>query len=147
VVMSVRRATVMQIRLAPNRGEDTAAACGDLLWLGNNTEDFMTQIARRTVLAGAAAGHRESRRRGLRAGQARGSGKRVLGAQGNGEALALPQARCAEGRENAACTVSWCTARRISTRSSYDLSVPGKGEILDDERLRQLRLRRLDHGP
>ena len=33
-----------------------------------------------------------------------------------------------------------------SARSSYDLTVPGKGEYSLDERAGALRLRRLDHG-
>jgi hypothetical protein len=34
-----------------------------------------------------------------------------------------------------------------AARSSYDLTVPGKGEYFDDECVRPLRLRRVDHGP
>jgi len=46
----------MQIRLAPNRGGILPPDAAICYGCGNNTEELMIQIARRTVLAGAGAG-------------------------------------------------------------------------------------------
>ena len=122
----------------------------DLLWLRQRQSEepmFDHPIARRSGHRRGRGGHRcRPRRRGERAGQARDPGERILGEQGEREALPLPQARRAEaGRARSRCC-SWCTARRTPTRSSYDLNIPGKG-ILADERHGRLWLRRVDHGP
>jgi alpha-beta hydrolase superfamily lysophospholipase len=95
--------------------------------LGNNTEDFMTQIARRTVLAGAAAGIASL------AGEASAQGKPEVQAseywahKGNVK-LSLYRKRVAPRAGETQPVLFLVHGSSNSTRSSYDLSVPGKGE-------------------
>src|SRR4051812_44155979 len=112
--------------LTPNRGGDTAAASPDLLSCGKSQEEPMGEIARRAVIAGAGAG--------------------VVGLVTSAQAETKPDIQASEYWASKEGTRLSLYRKRIakpgeqqpvlflvhgssnSTRTSYDLTVPGKGD-------------------
>ncbi len=87
-------------------------------------------IARRTVIAGAGAGLAASLvgEASAQAREAGHSGERILDAEGRDKALSLSQARQRRKRASSSRSLFLVHGSSNSSRSSYDLSVPGKGE-------------------
>ena len=114
-------------------------------------------VARRTVIKSAGLGIGAGLASGITSAQAQSRGcgaaardqeRRVLGAQGQREARHVPQAAHRAGSQRAASAGAVSGARLVE-RGAQQLRPDraGQGRIFDDERVRPLRLRRVDHGP
>src|SRR3954454_8273920 len=127
VVSRLRRANVMLPPLTPNRGGDTAAASPDLLSCGKSQEEPMGEIARRAVIAGAGAGivglvasAQAETKPDIQASE--------YWASKEGTKLSLYRKRIAPNAGEQRPVLFLVHGSSNSTRTSYDLTVPGKGE-------------------